>query len=148
MNPRYGLNNWFYPFYRSWKITIIQTRVFGGIWKYEMQTQVCLQTCTICAAGFQDFKHVSSTYLIARLVFLWPRLKQAVPLSLSFLYNKSSLSAAVLFFLRDPLILFVVSMVNEWKIIFFLDTSFLFLAKMLMIRIFDGILDLKKEMHP
>ena len=54
----------------------------------------------------------------------------------------------MLFFLRDPSILYVVSMVNEWKIILFLDTSFLFLAKMLMIRIFDGILDLKKEMHP
>ena len=30
-------------------------RVFGGIWKYQMQTQVCERTCTIWASGFQGF---------------------------------------------------------------------------------------------
>ena len=29
LNPRRGLNNWFYLFYRSWKITIIQTEGFS-----------------------------------------------------------------------------------------------------------------------
>ena len=65
----------------------------------------------------------------------------------SSLWNISNLLAAVLFFLRDTVDIVGRFYGNEWKVIPFWIHRFFSQWKVLMIRIFDLILDFSKETH-